>query len=691
MSKPLNVLFIEDSPEDAELTTYELVRGGFNPSVARVETRQEMMDALVNHRWDLILCDFRLPGFSAEAALATLRESGQDIPFIITSGVVEAEDTVSLLKQGAHDFLNKEAFARLVPAIERELREAQERRQRRIAEDQVRILSSAVEQSPVAVLITDPQGQIQYANPKFEQMTGYTLEQARGRDIGFTLLHRDNEVAVSILSAPIREGNAWRGEVCSQRRDGQLLWEYVSLSPLRRKTGDISHFIVIKEDISVRRSYEERLKKQAHYDDLTDLPNRTLMMERLNLALESSRHTQKSCALLCIDLDKFKQVNDSLGHHSGDQVLKQAAQRLSSCIHNEHTLARMGGDEFIVIMPNITLATEAEGLAQKIIQAFTTPFSHKSKDYLVTTSLGIALFPQDGTNATELQRNADLAMYKAKELGRNRLHFYTEEINAQLMARMELEARLRKASVCDEFELHYQPIYDLNTHQIVGVEALIRWPQADGSLLMPSDFIPLAEDIGVIQVIDKWVMAAACAQFAELNKLNARPLRLALNVSPRQLQIVDYAEFVADQLKTHRISARHLELEVTERVLMHNDQQTQININLLCDMGVRFAIDDFGTGYSSLAYLQKYPFKTLKIDRSFVSQVYKNRHTQRLVDTIVTMAHGLDMEVVAEGIESEVQAQQLLNQGCDHGQGYYFSRPLGFNKLYALVLASLRK
>ncbi len=688
MGKPLNVLFIEDSAEDAELTTHELVRGGFLPYTERVEDRHAMVDALRKCNWDLILCDFRLPGFSAEAALTTLRESGRDIPFIITSGVVEAEDTVNLLKQGAHDFMNKESLARLVPAIERELREAEERRQRRLAEDKVRILSSAVQQSPVAVLITDPMGRIEYVNPKFEQITGYSAGEAVGRDLGFTLLDQGGPEAMATLRARINDGTEWRGEFCSVRRDGQLLWEYVSISPLRDEQGKISHFVIIKEDISVRRSYEERLRRQAHFDDLTGLANRVQMIERLNATLESARRHHHQAALLCIDLDRFKQVNDSLGHACGDDVLKEAAQRLSSCVRHGDLLARMGGDEFVIILSRIENPLESEKLAQKILNTFNPPFIHKDKDYLVTASIGIAIYPQDGETATSLQRNADLAMYKAKELGRNRLHFYTEDINAQLMERMELENRLRKPSLWEQLELHYQPIYELNTRDIIGIEALVRWRQADGSLMMPGYFIPVAEDIGLIQEIDKWVMATACRDMQELARLSHHPLRLALNVSPRQLQIDNYADFVAQQLHANRLGPGQLELEITERVIMQSDPQTQVNLNALCNLGIRLAIDDFGTGYSSLAYLQKYPFNTLKIDRSFVSQIHANRHTQRLVDTIITMAHGLDMEVVAEGIETEHQAQQLLNQGCDHAQGFYFSHPLSFSKLCALLSAS---
>ena len=669
MGKSLNVLFIEDSEADAELTTAELARGGFIPHTERVETRHSMLDALTKAEWDVILCDYSMPRFSAEAALQTLKESGQDIPFIITSGAVDAEDTVSLLKQGAHDFMNKEALARLVPAIEREIREAEVRRQRRLAEERVRILSSAVQQSPVSVLITNPDGQIEYVNPKYEQITGYASNEAIGRDLGFTLLNQTSADAMAAMRHSISNAQEWRGEFCSIRRDGQVFWEFVSLSPLRNETGDLTHFVIIKEDITVRRSYEERLLRQAHYDDLTGLANRVLMLEHLNVALESSARNHRQTAMMCIDLDRFKNVNDSLGHSCGDDVLRESAGRLSGCIRNGDILARMGGDEFIIILPDISTPKEAEKVAEKIIAAFAQPFFIGGKEYFVTASIGIALSPKDGRSANLIQRNADLAMYKAKELGRNRYHFFTEDINTQLMQRLELEVRLRQAIALEELELHYQPIYDINTNMMIGFEALVRWRQPDGSLLMPVNFIPMAEDIGIIQEIDKWVMATACADAAKLVHESKRALRLSLNVSPKQLQIPDYANFVAHQLFINNLSPTQLELEVTERVIMQNDPQTQINITALCDLGVRLSIDDFGTGYSSLAYLQKFPFKTLKIDRGFVSQICEDPNTHRLVDTIITMAHGLDMEIVAEGIENDQQRQLLQKQGCDHAQG----------------------
>lgn len=676
MGKSLNVLFIEDSEEDAELTTTELIRGGFSPYAERVETRPGMLAALDKTTWDIILCDFRMPNFSAEDALMTLKASGQDIPFIITSGAVDAEDTVSLLKQGAHDFMNKEALARLVPAIEREIREADVRRQRRLAEDKVRILSSAVQQSPVSVLITDPRGVIEYVNRKFEQITGYDAADAIGRDLGFTILEQGGTEAMRTLREHIDAGTDWRGEFCSIRRDGQVFWEYVTISPLRNDSADITHFIIIKEDITVRRNYEEQLLHQARHDDLTGLANRVLMRERLHQALGKAGREEHQTAVICIDLDRFKNVNDTQGHASGDEVLKEAAARLSGCIYHRDTLARMGGDEFVIVIPKVTEKHNGTTIANRIIELFSRPFMVQGKEFAVTASIGIALFPQDGSTADVLQRNADLAMYQAKERGRNRYQYYSEEINIRLMAQLDLEARLKSPLLTQSLVLQYQPIYNMQTETISGYEALVRWHQPDGSLMLPGDFIPVAEEIGVIQDIDKWVMIAACSELAMRMQDHQRPLRLSLNVSPKQLRLPDYADFVAQQLQLNQLPANLLELEITERVIMQNDEQTLTNIRALGELGVRLSIDDFGTGYSSLSYLQKFPFKTLKIDRSFVDNVCHNEPTQRVVDTIISMARSLNMQVVAEGIETEEQYLYLKSRGCDLAQGFYLSHPI---------------
>jgi diguanylate cyclase (GGDEF)-like protein/PAS domain S-box-containing protein len=680
MGKPLKVLLVEDSEDDAELVLDELARGGFEPEAHRVDRLPELRQALAERQWDVVLSDFNIIDFTAAEALRAVHESRHDLPFLILSGAVQAEQAVSLLKLGAHDFLNKDALARLIPAIEREMRESAERTQRRLAEERVRILSLAIEQSPVSVVITDRDGRIDYANPKFEQVTGYSLAEARGRDLGFTLIeHAGNPI--DGIRATVAAGHEWRGEFCNLRRDGQLFWEYATVSPLKDENGRISHFVAVKEDITVRRSYEERLLRQSHYDDLTGLPNRILMLDRLDQAMALAHRSRSQVALLCMDLDHFKNVNDMLGHAMGDALLKQVAQRLGGVVRESDTLARLGGDEFVVILPGIDDGAEAQRMAQRMQEALAPPIRLDGQEHFVTASIGITLYPLDGDDPQVLLRNADLAMYKAKEIGRDRYRFFTQEINQRLQERLALEVQLRGAVRRGEMLLHYQPIVDLATTAPVGVEALVRWRRTDGGLVMPDTFIPIAEELGLIRELGEWVVQTACGAIDQLGQ----DLRVAVNVSPRQLRETGFGTAVRRLLAETGLNPRRLELEITERVLMDDTPETAENLKMLCDLGVRLSIDDFGTGYSSLGYLQKFPFDTLKIDRSFVADALGNPGVARLVETIIAMAHGLDLQVIAEGVETAAQRDFLRARGCDQAQGYLFARPLPPDQLAPIL------
>ncbi|WP_020207657.1 EAL domain-containing protein [Gilvimarinus chinensis] len=685
MGTPLKVLFVEDSEVDAELTLAELERGGFVPSSHQVQTYSEMSEALDNESWDVIICDYRMPQFTAEEALNTLKSSGLDLPFIITSGAVTAEDVVALLKQGAHDFMDKGALARLVPAIEREIREAKIRHRKRIAEQRVKVLSQAVEQSPVSIVITDDKGVIEYVNPRFEQSMGYSSEQAIGEPLWFTFQDEQSVKALSRMWSSGISDQEWRGEFSSKSKSGQLIWEYVNISPLSEDGKSVSHYLAIKEDITVRRSYEEQLLRQAHYDDLTGLANRVLLMDRLNLAIEAAKSNGDNVAVLGIDLDHFKNVNDSLGHSIGDTMLKEAAERLSCCVRGGDTLARMGGDEFVVIIPELKSVQDVHRVAEKILHQFVNPFSIFGRDYFVTASVGIALYPEDGANPHLLLRNADLAMYKAKDHGRNRYHFFTEDINTALLDRLELEANLRYAVIRDQLHLHFQPIVNLTSGKTIGFEALVRWRQRDDTLRLPGEFIPLAEEVGIIQEIDSWVLANALMQVSNVLPESAQTVRLALNISPKQLEVKGYAEFVRTKLNEYAVSPEQVELEITERVLMEDTPVTAENLEQLCAMGVRLSIDDFGTGYSSLGYLQKYPFTTLKIDRGFVSNIKNSESAKRLIETIVRLAQGLGMVVVAEGVETQEEHDFLREAGCDYAQGYMLGKPAPLTLLKGLL------
>jgi len=684
MKVPISLLLVEDSEDDAELVVMELVRSGYSPSFRRVETAAALRAALEEAEWDAVLSDFRLPGFGAEQALAILQASGHDLPFIILSGVVGAEEAVQLLKRGAHDFLNKDSLARLIPALERELREAKERQQRRRAEEEVRILSLAMQQSPISVMITDRNGIISYVNPKFEEVSGYSAEQALGERLDFIRFDQLEENPYQDLWATVRMGQEWRGECCNQRADGQIFWEYITVSPLKNALGHVTHFVAVKEDITVRRSYEEYLRRQAHFDPLTGLPNRMLLLDRLDQAIALAQRNRGKAAVLCVDLDRFKHVNDTMGHAVGDALLKEAAGRLAGCTRESDTIARLAGDEFVLLLPGVDGSVGAQRVAQRVVDAFASPFGLEGQEHFVTASIGIALYPDDGVERQLLLRNADLAMYKAKEQGRNGYQFFTPEINIRMQERLALEARLRNALRRQELQLHFQPIMDLRSGTVMALEALLRWISPDGISVPPSQFVPVAEEIGLIREIGDWVAVQVCALLRERPEI----ARVALNVSPRQLRVAGFADRMGELLAEYGLAPERLEMEITESVLMDDASEAESNLRRLNEIGIRLAVDDFGTGYSSLAYLRRYPFKALKIDRSFVAAAPRDANAARLVEAVLAMARGLGLDAVAEGVETAEQLNFLRRRGCEMAQGFLLGHPQPVEKLPAALDAA---
>lgn len=458
------------------------------------------------------------------------------------------------------------------------------------------------------------------------------------------------------------------------RKDGALLWAGTHVQQVVWQ-GEIATQSTVA-DITLRKEYEERLHRQANFDEVTGLPNRVLALDRLRSAVISAQRHRHKVGVLFIDLDHFKKINDTLGHATGDQLLKAAADRLRKCVRAEDTVARLGGDEFTVILPNLASATHAEPVIQKILDTFSFPFPLGREEAFISASIGVTVSPDDGKDPHILMQNADAAMYRAKERGRNTFNFFTAELNRRAVERMRIESHLLHALDRNEFELHYQPIVDLRHGTVIGAEALLRWSNSVLGNVEPDRFIPLAEDTGLIVPIGLWVLETACAQLAAWRKNGMPPLRVSVNISTRQFRGTNLVETLSDILRRYNIPPHLLELEITEGLLMDELPQTRANLRDLASRSVRLSLDDFGTGYSSLRYLQQFPVDTLKIDKSFVKEVPHEEGDATVVEAIIAMAEHLQLQVVGEGIEREDQFNFLQSRGCHLGQGFYFSRPL---------------
>lgn len=452
--------------------------------------------------------------------------------------------------------------------------------------------------------------------------------------------------------------------------------------------GDASMLLILLQDISAHKRYAEKLAHQATHDALTSLPNRNLMKDRLDQALAYADRAGLLVAVLFLDLDRFKNINDSLGHEAGDELINAVSKRLVDSVREGDTVARIGGDEFVMILPNITYEDDAVHVANKILGAVALPTKLNGQELFPSASIGISLYPKDGKNGTTLLKHADTAMYLAKEAGGADFRFFTPEMNTRAVSRLALEAKLRHALAHKEFTLHYQPLYDAVSGKIVCAEALIRWLTPEG-LVSPDEFIPITEETGLIIPIGEWVLHTVCAQAAEWAADGLPPIRIAVNLSARQFRQQQFSALIRHILQDHRFDPCRLELEITETIIMESAEQSIDTLNALHGLGIRLVVDDFGTGYSSLAYLKRFPISTLKIDRSFVSGIPADTDDTAIVSAVIALAHNLKLDVVAEGVEDLAQADFLRDRGSDYLQGFHFSKPLPAEDFASLLRAPL--
>ncbi|MEL0586615.1 MAG: EAL domain-containing protein [Candidatus Thiodiazotropha sp. (ex. Lucinoma kazani)] len=553
---------------------------------------------------------------------------------------------------------------------------AEEIEHRREATDELKKLSLAVEQSPASVVITDLKGYIEYVNPKFTEVSGYSSHEVIGKHTRMLSAENKDSTQFKGMWDKILAGEVWKGEFCNQRKNGDRYWESAVIAPIRSENGETTHYLAVKEDISDRKAFEERLLEQATHDQLTELPNRFLAFDRLKQLLQHAKRHYQHVAVIYIDLDNFKNINDSMGHPVGDQLLIQVAKRIKDQLRSEDTLARLGGDEFLALIPDVkSISIDLERVVTRLLAATETPFLLNSREVNITSSLGIAVFPDDGTDVSTLMSNADMAMYEAKHAGRNTFKFFTREINKKVSERMVLESQLSHALEAGELYPVYQPIVRVEDGSLIGAEVLLRWDNKELGIVPPSEFIPVAEQSGLIRPITDWLFSEIL-EHAHAWYQRPEQFWLSVNVPPIYFCDTTFNKTISHIARQAAKIELGLCIEITENLLLHNDKEVLHNFHHLEKLGITSAIDDFGTGYSSLAYVKRFPLNHLKIDRSFINGLPDDTDNRILTETIALMGKKLGMTIIAEGVETQAQASFLKRLNVDFAQGYYYAKPM---------------
>ncbi len=534
------------------------------------------------------------------------------------------------------------------------------------------------------IMITDASSTILSINPAFTAITGYTSEEVIGKTPRLLRSDHQHEHFYRDMWVTLNTTGEWRGELWNRRKNGEAYLQWTSITTISNEYGMPYRRIAVMTDITEMRRKDEHIRHQAYHDTLTKLPNRMLLQNRMEHAIKTAQRDSERLALIFIDLDRFKVINDSLGHFVGDELLIQAARRLQDCVRASDTVARLGGDEF-VILSSIEHSADAAHIAEKIIQDMAVPFQIENQTLHVGASVGISIYPLDGDTSAVLLRNADVAMYAAKQAGRGTLRFFDVAMNDRAQNRLHLEAALRRALVDNSFELYYQTKVRLIDSRYCGMEALIRWHDPERGLISPTDFIPLAEETGLIEAIGDWVLETACTQMKRWSIAGNITGPVAVNVSAKQLDNPEFANKVKALLERHALEPAFLQIEVTESTVMANPDMAIEALSKLTSLGITIAVDDFGTGYSSFSYLKRLPINLLKVDRSFVTDIGTSREDEEIVTAIVQVAHSLKLEVVAEGVETEAQATFLNRLGCQFAQGYLYAKPLPVAEFEKLV------
>ncbi|MBK5276640.1 MAG: EAL domain-containing protein [Desulfuromonadales bacterium] len=673
MDKPL-ILVVDDDELMRVLLQNALSAAGFE--AVQAEDGDSALSLFTELRPDLILLDVFMPGKDGCDTCRDIRKhpEGEHTPVLMITGSDDAELIHRSFEAGATDFFAKPVNPELLVHRVRYMLRAS-RNVKKLAENQGRleVLKVAVDSLPIGITFSDVKGVIVYSNPAEARMHGYTVEELIGKEARkFSSDSRGRPLATE----QFKKIGLWRRECVNVRKNGEKFPAQLTSIPVRDSEACCLGIITTCEDISERKESEEKIHQLAYYDVLTGLPNRGMFLEHLHQALAKAQRDRGKVNLIFLDLDNFKDVNDTQGHDVGDRLLRLVADRLSACMRESDVLARLGGDEFVVVCPVVASQENVASVVKRIQAIFYEPFEIEGHQIYSSASIGIAVYPDDSLDASALFRCADTAMYQAKNEGRAQFRFFSAELNQKILKRVALENSLRNGLDKKEFFLHYQPLWDLKTSKMVGVEVLLRWQSSDYGLMLPSTFIYILEDSGLINKIGEWLLRAACTQALDWTLKGHSDLKVAVNISGKQLKHPAFLEMLANIIQETGVDPRNLELEFTESVIMDNVENTIEILRRLKEMGIQLSIDDFGTGYSSLNYLKHFPIDRIKIDQSFVADVNRNNSDSAIIEAIVSMAQSLSMRVLAEGVENSDQLHTLTLLGCDEVQGYYLAMPM---------------
>ncbi|WEN40939.1 putative signaling protein [Thauera sp. GDN1] len=680
------ILIVDDDPSLRRTFPHVLARPG--RIFDECGTIGEAIRCLEHEHYALILLDYRLPDATGLALLDWLVDHNRDEAVIIISGEDAIDAAIGALRRGADDYVRKPYHvAQLQRAVDGALHKGALEKANRLMSQRLkaseRLHRYLVESSPDLIFTLDSAGRFTYLNPRVKALLGFDRSTLMRQPFATLVLPEDRKRIDNLLSQPGNlPGESFNVELRLRRNrlkpDGEAESITVSLTGIPMNTQEDDRRMVglygVARDISERKRAEEIISFQAYHDQLTHLPNRVLFKDRLELAIAQAQRRNGTLAVMFIDVDRFKLVNDTFGHAEGDALLRAIAARLSATLRRGDTLARLGGDEFTVLLPDITRPEDAEVIARKVLEAISPPIGLSKGQFRATVSVGIALFPRDGGSAEELTRHADVAMYQVKRSGKNAYRFFDPDLNTRHRDRIALENDLRNALVRNEFELHYQPQVSVVQRRIVGLEALLRWQHPVLGPISPATFVQVAEEVGLIGEISAWVLEQACAQVAEWRRAGIEAPRMSINLSAHDFHRSNIVASITECLERHALRPGQFEIEITESIMMNDTAGVTAKLHELRASGISVAIDDFGTGYSALAYLQKFPVSTLKIDRSFVRDL-EGPMTNPIIAAITGIARGFELELVAEGVESEEQARALRALGCDVMQGYLFARP----------------